>query len=307
MTVRQVIDISPNTPYYQLNAYSIGGVMSTFLYVRGLFVGLYLMVSLVVCHVLQIISFIVYPFSPKICRTLNRYIVGVWWGLVAWSMERVIKIVIHVTGDELPMYENAILIPNHQASADIPVLLCLALQKGMIGNLKWFVKDDLKHMPFIGWGLRLLGCPFVKRNKQDSKENLMQLFDVYKDDAVPIWMISFLEGTRTNAAKLAADRAKTEEDKKIPLMHHMYPKRTGFIVTVQGLRAHVSAIYDVEILYHQFKPSVGDLLNGKSRAITLHITRTPIEEIPLDDDGIYAWVVKSFHRKDEIYTQFYHL
>jgi 1-acyl-sn-glycerol-3-phosphate acyltransferase len=84
------------------------------------------------------------PFSKTTCWAINRQLAGFWWGLVAWTMEEVIGIKITMVGDALPMNEDAIILPNHQSSSDIPALLWLARKKGMVGNIKWFVKDEIK-------------------------------------------------------------------------------------------------------------------------------------------------------------------
>lgn len=279
--------------------------MSTFYKLRGLITITGLIIILLLCNLVQMTSFFIYPFSKKTCWAVNRRIADFWWGLVALSMEHILKVNINLSGDILPYGENAILLPNHQSSADIPSLIWLARKCEMVGNLKWFVKDALKWVPGVGWGLWLLGCPFLKREWQKDKDGVIATLSQYERYSIPIWMISFLEGTRTSRQKIEADTIKTLNKGLIPLKHHLYPKRAGIVTTIQGLRSHISAVYCIEILYHGAVPTLWQLIAGQADGITLNIIRVPIELVPLSDDAIYSWVEETFHKKDRIFEEFY--
>ena len=69
-----------------------------------------------------------------------------------------------ISGDELPQTENAVVIANHQSMTDVQALFLLARKAGRLGDLKWFVKNSLKYVPGIGWGMVFLDCLFVKRD-----------------------------------------------------------------------------------------------------------------------------------------------
>ncbi len=273
--------------------------------VRGVIITVWLFMILLFCNALQMYSFLILPIFVQTRLRFNRELAGFWWGLVASTMERRLEIKIEVVGDALPMNENAILLPNHQSTADIPPLLWLAWKHGMADNIKWFVKDPIKWIPGVGWGLWLLGTPFVKREWKEDKAPVIELLDKYRENKIPIWMISFLESTRATKQKLVADAIRTIEMELKPLNHHLFPRPSGIVATVQGLRTHVSAIYDVEILYHDFTPGLWDLVSGKVAKITIHINRIPIEDVPAGDDEIYSFVKDIFYHKDKLYEEFY--
>jgi len=274
---------------------------------RGLVVGAYLALSIMVCNLLQIVSFISYPFSKNACWKFNRAIANFWWGLVAWSMEHVLQIKITLTGDFIPSNENAILLPNHLSGADIPPLLWLAWKKGMTGNIKWFVKDELKWVPGIGWGLWLLGSPFLKRNWKEDRPGVVKMLATYRTNGIPIWLITFLEGTRCTPQKLAADQEKTVAKGLVPFQHHLYPKMAGIVATVQGLRDHVPAIYLIEIGYpYEQIPTIWTMLTSKTTLVDLYIRRIPIEEVPADEQEIQKWILEVWERKDWLMTFYKH-
>lgn len=272
---------------------------------RGVIITLWLFLILLLCNALQVLSFFVLPIFVQTRLAFSRKLAGFWWGLVASTMENRLNIKIELVGDELPMHENAILLPNHQSTADIPPLLWLAWKHGMAGGIKWFVKDEIKWVPAVGWGLWLLGTPFVKRKWEEDKAPVIELLGKYRENKIPIWMISFLEGTRTTKVKLAKDQVESKKRGLIPLNHHLYPRPSGIVATVQGLRTHVAAIYDVEILYHDRTPGLWDLVSGKVSIITMHVIRIPIEEVPAGDEEIYSFIKDIFYRKDRMYEDFY--
>ena len=116
-----------------------------------------------------------------------------------------------MTGDALPAGENALVIVNHQTMTDVQVLFLLARKAGRLGDLKWFVKDSLKYAPGFGWGMTFLDCLFVKRDWTADAPTSTGVRRVVSA-RVPLWLISFSEGTRLSADKLArarryADRA----------------------------------------------------------------------------------------------------
>ena len=82
----------------------------------------------------------------------------------ASSARRVHGIHAVVTGDAVPPRENAIVVANHQQMPDITFLMMWAREKDRLGDLKWVVKDVIKYVPGVGWGMAFIDCVFVKRD-----------------------------------------------------------------------------------------------------------------------------------------------
>ena len=140
--------------------------------IKGIAVALFLFVLLLVCNVFQVLSILFLPFSRKIVRRLNRYIGWFWWGLADWISEVPWSVDVQISGDSLPFQENVMVTANHQAMTDITTLFRVARRQGRIGDLKWFVKDVLKYVPGLGWGMLLLDCIFVKRNWKAERSRI---------------------------------------------------------------------------------------------------------------------------------------
>jgi 1-acyl-sn-glycerol-3-phosphate acyltransferase len=260
-----------------------------------------LAVSILLANLLQMASLVVAPFSAKAFRALNRFICNSWFGFLRWSLESAIGVEFRQTGDTYPWRENGFLIANHQAMADIPGLIAIAHRSGRMGDLKWFVKDPLKWVPGIGWGMRFLDCLFVKRNWTADKAKVTATFAKIRDESIPFWVVSFLEGTRLTPAKLARSQAFAAKQGLPKLDHVMLPRTKGFEATLEGLGATNQAVYDATIAYEGPAPSLLELFFSVER---VHIHTRRFTQWPVSREEKAAWVIQRYVEKDELLKGF---
>ena len=85
----------------------------------------------------------------------------------------------------------------------------------------------------------------------------------------------------------------------------MVPRTKGFAATIQGLRPHLDAVYDISIGYPgPHPPSLFACFAAKAERVELHLSRYPIEEIPTSDEDLNDWVHARFYEKDQRLTKF---
>lgn len=209
-----------------------------------------------------------------------------------------------ITGDDVPIRENAIVVANHQQMPDIIALFMLAWRKKRLGDMKWFVKDVLKYVPGIGWGMLFLDCLFVKRNWSEDEDKIHNTFSKFLSEDIPIWLTSFSEGTRITGAKLekSQDYARREN---LPVPEHvLIPRTKGFVASVHGLKGHIHAIYDVTIGYPDGIPSLWQYLKGMVGRVHMRVRRFAIEELPSDPSALSHWLLVRFQEKDRLLEYF---
>ena len=119
---------------------------------------------LILVNGIQMLSLLVRPFSTRAFRKINRACADAWWGMCVSGAKRLNGSQILVTGADIPFREDAIVVSNHQQMPDITTIMAFAKTKGRLGDLKFFVKDILKWVPGVGWGMLFLDCLFIKRN-----------------------------------------------------------------------------------------------------------------------------------------------
>ena len=265
----------------------------------------FLFSSLMLGNLAQTLSLALWPLSRRAFRKVNREIADWWWGMCVTLSRRIHGIHLELYGDELPVAENALVVSNHQQMPDITFLMILARSKERLGDLKWFVKDALKWVPGIGWGMVFLDCIFVKRDWATDAASIDATFRRVRRDEVPLWLVSFPEGTRLTPAKVTASQAFAEGRDLPRLEHVLLPRTKGFVATVAGLRSHLDAVYDVTIAYERYVPTLWQYVKGLAPVAHLHVHRATPDELPDDDEALAAWLVDRFREKDRLLAGFY--
>jgi 1-acyl-sn-glycerol-3-phosphate acyltransferase len=253
----------------------------------------------------QSASVLLLPISRSKFRSFNRWAANLWWGWCVQVAERIHGTGVIWSGDQVPEGENAIVVSNHQQMPDITFLMFLARDKQRLGDMKWMLKDVIKYVPGVGWGLLFLDSFFVKRNWSEDKNAIEQTFSRILSDDIPVWLMTFAEGTRITPDKLA-DSQQFARDKGLePTAHVLLPRTKGFVASVQGLRQHLDAIYDVTIGYEGGVPTLWQYVCGYARRAHLHVRRYPIGDIPETDGEIATWLTTRFREKDQLLEVFY--
>ncbi len=256
-------------------------------------------------NLIQTLSLIAKPFSQTIFRRINRWAADTWWSWCDLSAKKLYRIQIILTGENLPIGENSIVILNHQSMADIPVVFSIAKEKGRLGDLKWFVKDTLKYVPGIGWGMLFLDCLFVKRDWTADREHVCRIFKKFLTDSIPLWLMIFVEGSRFRPETLRRSREYAEKNHFEPYRHLLFPRTKGFTASVDSLRTHIDAVYDLTIGYVNGTPTLWMWITGKVRSVHVHIRRFPIDQLPRQETALSQWLLERFREKDLLLDQFY--
>lgn len=266
----------------------------------------HLLVSDILLSLLLPISFLAptaaYHVSSKIAF-------WVWWG-VQTIYTRLNKAHISISGDEIPLKESAIVICNHVSWTDFYLIQQLALKANMLGYCRYFAKQQLKWVPFLGWGLWAMGMPLISRNWDKDQIELQRVFRGPKQYKWPQWLISYSEATRFTPQKyLETVQWCKEKGKPLP-KYALYPRTKGFVATVKELRksSSITAIYDLTLAYaHQGRfleaPSFWQTLSqteiNRHWQLHVHVDRFKIEDFADMSDAELAewlehrWIVKS--------------
>lgn len=166
---------------------------------------------------------------------------------------------------------------NHQSWVDIVVLQHVF--NGRIPFLKFFLKQQLIWVPFLGMAWWALDYPFMKRHSLSylRKHPEMRGKDLEttrqaceKFSRTPTSVMNFLEGTRFTPEKKVRQRS--------PYSHLLTPKAGGFALALQVLGDRFQSVLDVTIYYPQGIPTLWDLLTGRVSDLQVHVHARPIPE-----------------------------
>jgi len=169
-------------------------------------------------------------------------------------------------------------------------------------------KDLFRYVPGVGWGCYLLNHIMMARNWTDDKASIERTFGNIKSNKIPVWIISFLEGTRFTEAKAKACKEYCEKKGIKPTEYVLTPRIKGFKATVQNFAdSHIKYVYDFTIAYEDGPISIMQLMKSpfKGKKIHINVRRIAIKDIPYDDDEkLEKWVYDCFYRKDELLREF---
>jgi 1-acyl-sn-glycerol-3-phosphate acyltransferase len=265
----------------------------------------FLFSTLLAFNVVQTASLALKLVSGRRFREFNRWAADTWWGWCVAGSKLLHGIHVEVTGDDVPMRENAIVIANHQQMPDITFLMIWARQKDRLGDMKWMVKDIIKWVPGVGWGMAFIDCVFVKRDWAADQASIERTFARLTDNEVPVWLLSFPEGTRVSPDKVERSREYAAREGLAPLDHVLVPRTKGFVASVAGLRRHAAAVYDVTIGYERGVPTLWQYIKGYVPVAHLHVRRFPVADLPTADEELARWLQARFQEKDRLLAWFY--
>ncbi|KAI9739363.1 MAG: hypothetical protein M1834_007576 [Cirrosporium novae-zelandiae] len=211
--------------------------------------------------------------------------------------------------------ERLFLICNHQIYTDWLYLWWIAYTNGMHGRIYIILKESLKRIPVIGWGMQLFQFIFLKRNWEKDKPNLAKNLQKLNEKSVPMWLMMFPEGT--NLAPSTRESSKRWADKNgIPdMQHQLLPRSTGLQFCLQQMRGTVDYIYDCTIAYEgvphgQYAQDIFTLkasyFQGRApKSVNMYWRRFRISTIPIDDSKAFEiWLRARWMEKDMLIDQY---
>jgi 1-acyl-sn-glycerol-3-phosphate acyltransferase len=218
---------------------------------------------------------------PAVRRLLSRVMTALaegWIGTNNALFRAMGSLPLDMRGLEgLSVSEWYLVVSNHQSWVDILVLQAVFNRR--IPFLKFFLKQQLIWVPFLGLAWWALDFPFMRRHSPEYLEKHPEKrgedLDVTrraceKFRLIPTSVMNFVEGTRFTERKHAAFKSP---------YRHLLPPRPGgtsFVLSAMGGMLH--SMLDVTIAYTGRTPTFWDLCCGRMGTVTVDIRRRPIDE-----------------------------
>ncbi len=196
---------------------------------------------------------------------------------------------------------------NHQSWTDILALQFLLNRK--IPFMRFFLKQQLLYVPFLGLAWWALDYPFMKRH---SREYLKKHPEKKGEDLAttrkaleafrhsPVSILNFLEGTRFSQEKHLAQHS--------PYQHLLLAKSGGFAFALGMMGNQFDAILDVTIVYPQGVVSFWQAFCGRMSSVVMDVVPLEIPSEFLKGDylndeefrpKIQSWLNELWQKKDQ--------
>jgi 1-acyl-sn-glycerol-3-phosphate acyltransferase len=172
-----------------------------------------------------------------------------------------------------------LVISNHRSWTDIFVLQHIF--KNRIPFLKFFLKQELIWVPFLGIAWWALDFPFLKRYSRHFLEKHPELrgkdmettrkhCEKFKNS--PVSIMNFLEGTRFNLKK--------HQKQNSPYRHLLLPRAGGVALVLATMGDRLAYVLDTTIIYPENRSAMKfwDLLSGHIPRITVRVDKLDVPE-----------------------------
>ncbi|MFI8418436.1 acyltransferase [Serratia sp. NPDC078593] len=216
-----------------------------------------------------------------------RQRISIFADFMMWCWCQGLAALLHVNGqlewdseglEELSRKNGYLLIGNHQSWADI-VVLCVLFRHRIPMN-KYFLKQSLIWVPFVGLACWALDMPFMKRYsrayllkhpEKNGKDIETTRRSCEKFRQRPTTIVNFVEGTRFTEAKKIKNHS--------PYRNLLAPKAAGIAFTLSVLGNQCDRIINVTLHYpnNRDRPFL-DMLCGRLKRIVIRIELLPIDE-----------------------------
>lgn len=208
---------------------------------------------------------------------------------------------------DLRQSTSYLVISNHQSWVDIPALVQAFNRK--TPYFKFFLKQELIWVPFLGVAFWALDYPFMKRYskaflakhpalKGQDLEITKRACEKFKD--LPVTVVNYLEGTRCTPAK------QTQQGS--PYQYLLKPKAGGVAFVLAALGEQLDTVLDVTVVYPGTRiPGFWDLISGQVDKVIVDIQTRDLdpalwqgdyENDPVFRQFVQNWVTKLWEDKD---------
>ncbi|MFD2179103.1 acyltransferase [Veronia pacifica] len=242
--------------------------------------------SVLICGLALIKAVLPIPLVQRPVTRACNYIMWVWSGLnhklidvtsrdLEWDVQG---------GEGLSKEQWYLLIANHLSWADIVVIFCVF--RNRIPMAKFFIKQELLYVPFLGLACWAVDMPFMKRY---SRNYLLRHPEKRGEDlkttrrscakfkSTPTTVVNFVEGTRFTEEK--------QQTSKSPYGHLLPAKTGGVSYTLGAMGEQFDGIVNVTLAYPDNRAfPFRDLVGGKMGRIVVRIDVLPVEPALVGDN-----------------------
>ena len=246
----------------------------------GLSASAWLLMNTFVCGLLVLLFGVVKLLLPlKFISTALHFFYGMWCKGNYIGLKIACDTISVKLPKELQSQGWYLLIANHLSWLDIVVLSALEV----LPAPKFFLKDELKYVPFIGTGAWAMGMPFMKRasKAQIAKNPKLKGMDVVRTKAScrnfkdhPTTVINFVEGTRYTRSKHHKQQSRFK--------HLLKPKAGGVAFALEVLAEQLDGMLNATLAYDlEGEHICRSFMQGRLAAIDVKLEFLDMSQVPL--------------------------
>lgn len=247
---------------------------------------------------------------------LSQFVAGLWLRGVVFWVEGVFGTRMVLSGDRIKNLQrrSCVYICNHRTRVDY-IFLWQALEhmsagEALLPPLKIVLKQELQHVPFLGWACQWFIFCFMKRNWNHDRKVIENFVQVFEKSQTPLRLLIFSEGTDLSSSNLYKSNAWGVKHGKAKRSFVLHPRIRGTEHFLACMKNMYFDLYDLTIAYDDFTPGVrtseasffGDRMPPH---VYVHSKRIDTSTIPQAGKHFGAWLHKRFDMKEAMLEKFY--
>ncbi|CAJ1987882.1 Acyltransferase / LPLAT1 [Leishmania donovani] len=218
-----------------------------------------------------------------------------------------------------------IIIMNHHCRVDwIYTFMYFARTRGIISHIRYVLKEDLKHLPVLGWSMELFRYLFLSRHWEADKMYMRRMVDFYKATGDTPVILIYPEGTDLSPSNIQRSQEYAAKVGLPKFRHVLNPRTTGIVALMDMLGGadRVEEVVHLTIAYTYHAP--GERPNELSLANGHHpkkvhmliqsyrvagtaaaaAQKNPKHVCPTEEAALTAWIHECFAEKELLLSRF---
>jgi 1-acyl-sn-glycerol-3-phosphate acyltransferase len=216
-------------------------------------------------------------FWQKLCTSFANRISEIWILFINFGTAKITGMEIDLTGDDdFKPRQWYLALSNHVSAMD-PFVFARFLH-GKVSSFKYFIKEELIWVPFLGIAFWALDFPILKRYprsvlkknphlKGRDIERTRRSCDMFK--YAPVTVFNFVEGTRY--------RPEKHRKQDSPYRHLLKPRSGGTALVLYTMGEYINTILDITVYYPGISnPTMWKYLSGQIKRVRVHVQQIPV-------------------------------
>ncbi|KAI8487594.1 Acyl-CoA:lysophosphatidylglycerol acyltransferase 1 [Branchiostoma belcheri] len=223
--------------------------------------------------------------------------VGYWGYSAGYQMYECGEDISHTYSDE------AIVIVNHQSTADVATLMAALQHKGPVVRRMMWIMDYIFLYSNFGWCAWAHGDFFLQQGQQYREVMLKLLKDHLKTRYLNRnhqWIILFPEGGFLRKRRERSQKYAKKHN--LPVLQHVALPRIGAMKTILDNAGPPLAQRNGPLQENEWQTTGHtDPYVSMENTISYHTAL----QVPRDEEGLTKWLYKRFEEKEELLSHFY--
>jgi len=280
-----------------------------------------------VCNLLCIPSYLawmllflpVYLASPPIYWMIEEVMFSWMLSMVTcWSWSAGYHIMESGESLDLLKHHKLLVLPNHQSTADVPLLMSIfTARMGLTNKVMWIMDRVFKFTNFgvISW---MHDDFFIRSGREGRQLTLVELKDHLTSVFIKKerkYLVLFPEGGFLRKRKAVSHQFAKKKD--LPLLEHVTLPRTGALDVVMNIlgpdsqqpqKNKIERIVDMTVAYPEGKPlDLQSIVFGWREPCNTHVhyRSWDIKELPQNSEELFNWMVRLYQEKEEMLDSYY--